>query len=212
VTETDADRVGLTGRRRQDVPPVLDAVPPVLTESVGFLLSKAADQIERRFAEALSPYAVSPRQYGVLASIIHLGPQSQNELGERLGIDRTSMVNLIDSLEAMNLVTRVRDRDDRRRYAITLSETGTALLRDSLMHVDDETHRRFLVALEPGEADQLLDMLRRLVQVNADETRRGTTRRSAGGRHSAAAARSRAGEDSDPPSAETAAKRDRDAT
>jgi DNA-binding MarR family transcriptional regulator len=150
----------------EDATPQLDAVPSVLWDSVGFLLSKAADQIERRFALALKPYEVSPREYGVLATIAHQGPQSQQQLGERLGIDRTSMVNIIDSLEGHGLVTRVRDRLDRRRYAITLSEKGGKLIRDALSAVDAETHADYLSVLAKGEGDQLLDLLRRLVANN----------------------------------------------
>jgi DNA-binding MarR family transcriptional regulator len=157
----------MTGRHVEGATPVLDDVPAVLWESVGFLLSKAADQIERRFSETLRPYGISPRQFGVLASIAHQGPQSQQKLGERLGIDRTSMVNIIDTLEDTKLVTRVRDRDDRRRYAITLSKKGDALLRDKLMAVDAETHKHYLGVLEPGEQQLLLNILRRLVQSNA---------------------------------------------
>lgn len=157
----------MTGRRIEDATPVLDDVPTVLWDSVGFLLSKAADQIERRFSDTLRPYGISPRQFGVLASIAHQGPQSQQKLGERLGIDRTSMVNIIDTLENMNLVDRVRDRDDRRRYAITLSKKGDALVREQLMAVDAETHQQFLAVLEPDDQKRLLSILRRLVQPNA---------------------------------------------
>jgi DNA-binding MarR family transcriptional regulator len=154
----------MTGRHAEDAMPVLEEVPTVLWESVGFLLSKAADQIERRFAETLRPYGISPRQYGIMTVIAHQGPQSQQKLGERLGIDRTSMVNIIDTLEDAELVNRIRDHDDRRRYAITLSDKGEALIRKKLMAVDADVHEQYLTVLEPDEKQQLLSILRRLVQ------------------------------------------------
>jgi DNA-binding MarR family transcriptional regulator len=167
VSDTATNGTSITGRHVQDATPLLDSVPAILWESAGFLLSKAADQIERRFAAALRPYEITPRQYGVLASIAHQGPQSQQQLGERLGIDRTSMVNIIDSLEDTKLVMRVRDKEDRRRYAITLSDKGDSLIRDTLMSVDEEIHRSYLTVLEAGEDAQLLEILRRLVKANA---------------------------------------------
>ena len=151
----------------QSPSPDLDFVAPELSQSAGFLLSKAADQIERRFADALRPHNISPREYGVLASIARQGPQSQQQLGERLGIDRTTMVNIIDALEDNGLATRIRDRIDRRRYAITLSSEGERLLHNTLFGIDVEAHRAYLSVLRQGEDEQLLDMLRRLVRANS---------------------------------------------
>jgi DNA-binding MarR family transcriptional regulator len=153
-----------TEHQTEAATPSLDSVPGVLWGSVGFLLSKAADQSERRFAEALKEHKIAPRQYGVLASISSQGPQSQQQLGERLGIDRTSMVNIIDSLEDTGLVSRVRDREDRRRYAITLTEKGNELIIGTLLDVDATSHDEYLSVLRAGEKEQLLDLLRRLVQ------------------------------------------------
>lgn len=144
-------------------PASLDSVPPELWVSPGFLLSKAADRIEFLFARALRPHGISPREYGVLASVAREGSQSQQQLGERLGIDRTTMVNIIDDLEGKGLVVRMRDPADRRRYGITLSPEGERLIRDVLFNIDVETHDAYLSVLRPGEEKQLLDMLRRLV-------------------------------------------------
>lgn len=166
MSETGSSATGMTGRRVEDATPVLEEVSTLLSESVGFLLSKAADQIERRFSETLRPYGISPRQYGVMASIAHQGPQFQQKLGERLGIDRTSMVNIIDTLEDAKLVTRVRDHQDRRRYAITLSEKGDALISETLMAIDADVHKKYLSVLDPDERAQLLSILRRVVQAN----------------------------------------------
>jgi DNA-binding MarR family transcriptional regulator len=150
-----------------DPSPELDFVTTELWQSVGFLLNKAAHQIERRFAEALRSHEIAPREYGVLASIARQGPQSQQQLGERLGIDRTTMVNIIDSLEDGDLVTRIRDRVDRRRYAITLSAKGERLIHGNLFDIDVETHDSYLAVLQQSEREQLFDILRRLVKANS---------------------------------------------
>lgn len=165
----DASTSPLVGPIREtgDPSPELDAVVPELWDSAGFLLSKAADQIERLFADALRPHGISPRQYGVLASIFRQGPQSQQQLGERLGIDRTTMVNIIDHLEDSGLVTRIRDRVDRRRYAITLSAKGRRLIGDKLLGIDVDAHSGYLAVLSEGEDEQLLDILRRVVMANS---------------------------------------------
>jgi DNA-binding MarR family transcriptional regulator len=169
TTSEDVKPGPLVGPIREtgDPSPNLDSVATELWDSTGFLLSKAADQIERRFAGALRPYGISPRQYGVLATIARQGPQSQQQLGERLGIDRTTMVNIIDHLEEVGLVTRIRDRVDRRRYAITLSAKGDKMIHKTLFGIDADAHQDYLEVLDEGEDAQLLDILRRLVKANA---------------------------------------------
>lgn len=135
-----------------------------LSRSVGFLLSKAADLVTADFAEALRAYGVRPREYGVLTLIEERGPQSQQRIGERLQIDRTTMVAIIDSLERAGLVTRVRDPEDRRRYAVTLSDRGRELLARDLHRVAEGVHGDFLAALPPEDGARLLDMLTTLIR------------------------------------------------
>lgn len=144
-----------------------EEVPAQLWMSPGFLLSKAADQVESRFAEALRPHHITPREYGVLSAIAQQGPQSQQQLGERLGIDRTTMVNIVDSLEDGDLVRRVRDKVDRRRYAVTLSAKGERLMGQALPAVDAQAHAVYLAVLAPAEREQLLDMLHRVIVANS---------------------------------------------
>jgi len=53
-----------------------------------------------------------------------VGPISRHELGEQLGIDRTTMVELIDDLEGQGVVVRRRNAADRRSYSIQLTPQG----------------------------------------------------------------------------------------
>lgn len=159
--------VGMTGPPAGGPPPQPDGIPPQLWDSVGFLLSKSADIVEADFATSLHPYHLTPREYGVLASIAEQGAQSQQQLGTRLGIDRTTMVTIIDDLEGREVVLRVRDRTDRRRYEIVLTEAGRQLITKDLPPVHRRAHDTFLAPLTDDERRLMLDMLRRLIAANA---------------------------------------------
>ena len=50
---------------------------------------------------------------------------SQATLGEILGVDRSDMVRLVDSLEKRSLAKRVKDPKDRRRQIISVTKKGT---------------------------------------------------------------------------------------
>ena len=83
-------------------------------------------------AEVLDAATVRARHYGVLAALDEQGPLAQNVLGERLTIDRSTMVGLIDELEATGRVVRRRDPRDRRTYRIELTEDGQAVLQQAV--------------------------------------------------------------------------------
>jgi DNA-binding MarR family transcriptional regulator len=139
------------------------AIPRGLSVSLGFLLSKAAEIVASRFTEALKPYGISPREYGVLSHIFEYGPQAQHQIGEHLRIDRTTMVSLIDSLEAKGLGARIKDESDRRRNAITLTGEGEDLFRSQLSMLNDQVHADALSIFSPAEAATLIGFLQRLV-------------------------------------------------
>jgi DNA-binding MarR family transcriptional regulator len=56
--------------------------------------------------------------------------QSQRQLSARLGIHRNAMVVIIDALEADGLVRRMAHPDDRRAFAVTLTDQARSLLPD----------------------------------------------------------------------------------
>jgi DNA-binding MarR family transcriptional regulator len=143
---------------------------PALTSSIGFLLSKAADLVTSDFELALRPYGLRPRGFGVLSLVDQLGPLPQHRIGEKLRIDRTTMVSLIDSLEEGGFVARTKDPQDRRRYAITLSERGRQLLHGELAEVNQRINSEFLHRLSPAERDSLTAALLKLLQPEADSS------------------------------------------
>jgi len=71
------------------------------------------------------------------------------------------MVDLIDRLEELLYVKRSRDRTDRRRYALTITEDGRAAL-DQIMSSVEEFDSKFLAALTAKEQRQLADLLAKL--------------------------------------------------
>ena len=81
------------------------------------LLRLAHARATEQLAAAL-PAGLLPRHHEVLAALAESGPASQQQLAERLGINRTIMVSLIDAMEQAGLVERNRDPADRRSYAL----------------------------------------------------------------------------------------------
>jgi MarR family transcriptional regulator, lower aerobic nicotinate degradation pathway regulator len=112
----------------------------LLAESTGWLLTDAAREITLKLEEALKGTGLRWRDYGVLAVLEADGPLSQQEIGRRLAVDRSTMVHVIDVLEQQGLVVRSRDRADRRAYSIELTGPGRTLLIEVLHPLTAQVH------------------------------------------------------------------------
>jgi DNA-binding MarR family transcriptional regulator len=141
----------------------LSAPPPELAGRLGYLLKHAQLGLAELTAAALEPYRVSGRELAVLTVLAGDEPASQQQAAQRLGVDRTTMVALVDALEGKGLVQRHADAADRRRNVVELTAAG----RDTLHRGGEaaaEAERRFLAPLSPRDARQLKAALLAVIQ------------------------------------------------
>ncbi|WP_406005835.1 MarR family transcriptional regulator [Streptomyces sp. NBC_00637] len=129
---------------------------------LGHLLQHAQAELARKSAEALVPCGVDGRELAVLVVLADEETLSQAEAAGRIGVDRTTMVALVDGLEDHGLVERRRSPRDRRRNIVRLTDAGLVCLERA-----EEAHRaaerRFLAPLDEQAAAALLRALRMLV-------------------------------------------------
>jgi DNA-binding MarR family transcriptional regulator len=107
--------------------------------------------------------AIAWRELAVLTVLAGQEPGSQQQAAQRLGVDRTTMVGLVDAPEDKGLVRRRAHAEDRRRNLIELTEAG----RDTLRRADDasrDAERRFLAPLSARDAGHLKIVLLALIQ------------------------------------------------
>ncbi|GGX59768.1 MarR family winged helix-turn-helix transcriptional regulator [Streptomyces minutiscleroticus] len=139
----------------------------LLTLRLGYLVKHAYLQLAAFLGDALEPFGVHPRELGVLSVIAADGAErSQNELASAIGMDRTTMVAVIDDLEDRGLVERHRSPRDRRRNVVTLTEAGAACLRNA-EQARAEAERAYLAPLDEDAAQALADTLRTLYEAHA---------------------------------------------
>ena len=122
------------------------------------LIAQLARGTRRRIEQAVAPAGLRPREFLVLQHLRERGPTAQQTLTEPIGVDATNLVAVLNSLEDAGLIERSRDRADRRRAIIALSDAGRQLLADSdraLCHIDDE----ILAPLSPAERQTLNALL-----------------------------------------------------
>jgi DNA-binding MarR family transcriptional regulator len=93
-----------------------------------FALGQLYRSAHARISADLAAVHESLSTYYVLATLAEYGELSQQQVCDRIEMDRSDMVRLIDDLEARGNVIRCRDPHDRRRYRLTLTPGGTKAL------------------------------------------------------------------------------------
>jgi DNA-binding MarR family transcriptional regulator len=126
---------------------------------LGYLLKRAHQRLGALADAALQPLGVDRKEFGVLRVLAGSEPLSQRRVAANLGIDPTTMVGLIDALEAKGILTRRPDLADRRRNAIEFTTTG----RETYRRADAAyaaAEREFLASLSGAQAEQFRQALR----------------------------------------------------
>lgn len=135
----------------------------LLPDLVGYNLRKAQIAVFQNFQSAVAPHDITPGQFGVLILICENQGLSQSELGTAVGIDRSTMVAVIDRLESRGWVVRAPSPNDRRSYALELSAEGSALVEELIPRV--RAHERAMVKdLSKAEQSVLIDLLTRIAR------------------------------------------------
>ena len=124
----------------------------------GYLLKHARERLSGLSSRALQPLGVSGRELAVMTVLVQGEPPSQLEAAQRLSIDRTTMVALLDELEAKGLVERRADAVDRRRNTVALTAKGRQTLAAGA-RATDQAEREFLAPLAPADQGRLREML-----------------------------------------------------
>jgi DNA-binding MarR family transcriptional regulator len=143
-----------------------------LYDRLGYLLKHAQVALSGHTGPALARFGVDGRELAVLTVLSdgggteehdsRGGPRAlaQHEAAKMLGVDRTTMVELLDALEEKGLVERRLDPADRRRKLVYLTPEGHTAVTEG-GRAARAAERAFLAALTPAEGDQLRELLQR---------------------------------------------------
>ncbi|KUG53381.1 hypothetical protein AVL62_00845 [Serinicoccus chungangensis] len=111
-----------TSRRAEDHPQL------ALDEQICLPLYAASRAVTRRYAELLDEVGLTYPQYLTLLALWDSAePLSVRDLGARLHLDSGTLTPLLKRMEAVGLVTRVRDARDERRVLVSVTDDGWQL-------------------------------------------------------------------------------------
>jgi len=136
-------------------------IPGELGKFPGYLMARLGEASRRRFHKALEPEGLHPRHFGVMTMLAAHPGMSQHQLHEKTAIDPSSMVAVIDELEARGLAERRPDPADRRARQVFLTEQGEQTLQ-RIRGLAAGLQREFFGTLTAEERKTLHALLRKL--------------------------------------------------
>ncbi len=135
----------------------------LLGELIGYYLRRADVFAIQSFSRHMADDGISPGQLGVLLLVDANPGINQTRVGRSLGIDRSTLVSIIDGLEGRDLLQRTPSPTDRRSHALIVTATGAGFLNNLKPRLT--SHEAELARnLSKSEVATLIALLDRIVE------------------------------------------------
>lgn len=131
-------------------------------ESLGYLLALVRHRLHDLLAPDLAALDLNVVQAIVIVGLGSGLASTAAELCKSLRHDPGAMTRIVDRLEKMGLLRRVRAPHDRRALKLELTEAGARILPE-LRSAAVRASNRMLVGFSQAEAQQLIGYLKRLL-------------------------------------------------
>lgn len=146
------------------------AVPPggqalsrgLLPQVLGYHLRRTQVAIFRHFSRTVAAREnITPGLLGMLQVIAANPGLAQSRLAEAMEVDRSTIVKVVDQLQARGLIVREPSPHDKRSHCLRLTDEGSTSLRrmQKLMLQHEEEFTRVLSAEERAQLIRLLERL-----------------------------------------------------
>jgi DNA-binding MarR family transcriptional regulator len=89
-----------------------------LDNCINFLLSTSQNRVFKHFKSLLSPYNITPAEYGVLNCLINSNLNTPKAIGNTLNLEPSTISGILDKMSKKDLITRQTDNENRRTVLI----------------------------------------------------------------------------------------------
>lgn len=134
---------------------------PETARSLPIVLMRAREAVMAPIREMLTESGITEQQWRILRVLSESGPQDASRLAERACILLPSMTRISRSMIERGLITRESDREDRRRYTVSITPAGQKILDDNLPRAA-EIAAGYRAKLGDERFETLLDLLQEL--------------------------------------------------
>jgi len=137
----------------------------ILFSRPGFVIRRLHQIHMGLFIAEVGAFNITPVQYSLLTTLVEHNEIEQTDLCMEIGLERTSVSEILPRLEARGLLSRKPSALDRRVKLVKITRKGRNLLR-RIEPAARRAHDRTIEAIAPEERNHLLMQLVRLVEAN----------------------------------------------
>ena len=131
-------------------------------DSLGYRIKLLSQLLSRHFQERLEPFGLTPFHWVVLCCLWEEDGIATSSIGDKLQQVGGTLTGVLDRMEERGLIERERDRLDRRRVRIWLTEAGKSL-QTVLPPVAQELREQAMAGIPLAEQEQLSNLLDRAI-------------------------------------------------
>ena len=151
-----------TAKKASNAPKAHALQENVLRIRPGYLVRRLQQASVSIFSQEMVKFDLTPVQYGVLAVIVDQPNIDQVSAAELVGVDRTTIVGVIDRLARKGLATRSVSVHDKRARVLNATTAGIKLLR-TVEKSSEAVRVRLLEPLSEAEAALFCEMMERVI-------------------------------------------------
>lgn len=143
---------------------------PGVEDQVFVAVLKAADHLGQQAEQMLKSHGLTGTQYNVLRILRGAGPEGLpcKSVGDRMISHDPDMTRLLDRMEKRGLITRERQKDDRRVVKTRVTQQGLEILKRLDLPVL-EMHKRQFEHVTQAKLKQLHALLEELRKCESEE-------------------------------------------
>ena len=138
-----------------------ELVDPAGDESLADAFVAVARQLREKSAETLAPWDITPAHLRALRTLARHGTMRLSELSDHLQIAPRTATEVVDALQARDLVRRHADPADRRATLVEVTDHGAGILAEIRVARGTEAGRIF-GRLSPADRAELARILSKL--------------------------------------------------
>jgi len=132
-------------------------------ESLGFLVRGAYRAFTRSLNAQLAQHDIPSSNWSALRALWRQDKCSQVELAERLHVEKSSLSQVLVSLEKKGLVQLTRNTQDKRKTIVELTSKGRQL-KDEILPIADVVNTEATNGLDEAEVIHIKRMLAAIIQ------------------------------------------------
>ncbi|EDZ48302.1 transcriptional regulator, MarR family [Rhodobacterales bacterium Y4I] len=116
----------------------------------------------------LSGAGLTEQQWRVLRVVQEDGPIDPTQIADKACLLLPSLTRILQKLEEKQLISRARDKEDRRRQVVRIAPAGEKVIADNI-EASLELMNRTRARMGPERYEALLDLLNELDQIDLTE-------------------------------------------